>query len=63
MAKKNESNSSIEDLTDAQIYEAIRYLEREPENGDDADGDNGVLICVCLYIVLLIGLAFWWLQR
>jgi hypothetical protein len=63
MAKKNESNWSIEDLTDAQIYEAIRYLERGPENGDDADGDNGVLICVCLYIALLIGLAFWWLQR
>jgi hypothetical protein len=63
MAKKNESNWSIEDLTDAQIYEAIRYLEPEPGSGNEGDSDNGVLICVCLYIALLIGLAFWWLQR
>jgi hypothetical protein len=57
---------NLEDLTDAEIYAAIRYLEPDPRNANEQDTnddnkDNGVVICVCLYIALLVGLAFFWL--
>ncbi len=59
-------DSNINDLTDAEIYAAIRYLEPDPPNatgrqGDDKGKDNGVVICVCLYIALLLCLAFLWI--
>lgn len=62
MATKDESKSNIEGLTDAEIYDAIRYLEQDPKSGDEEGNDNGVVVCVCLYIALLVGLAFWWLH-
>jgi hypothetical protein len=56
---------NIDDLTDTQIYAAIRYLEPGLTNADqldadDQDKDNGVVICVGLYVALLICLAFLW---
>ena len=56
---------NIDDLTDTEIYAAIRYLEPGLTNADhlDADdqgNDNGVVICVCLYVALLICLALLW---
>ena len=59
---------NIDDLTDTEIYAAIRYLEPSLTNADqldagDQDKDNGVVICVCLYVALLISLAFWWFYR
>ena len=56
---------NIDDLTDTEIYAAIRYLELGLTNADhldadDQDNDNGVVICVCLYILLLGCLAFVW---
>jgi hypothetical protein len=56
---------NIDDLTDTEIYAAIRYLEPSLTNADqleadDQDKDNGVVICVCLYAALLICLAFSW---
>jgi hypothetical protein len=30
MAKKQESNWNLETLTDAEVYDAIRYLEPDP---------------------------------
>jgi len=56
---------NIEDLTDTEIYDAIRYLEPDPKRandmgGDDQDKDNGVVICVCLYAAILVCLAFVW---
>jgi hypothetical protein len=56
---------NIDDLTDTEIYAAIRYLEPGLTNADqldaeDQDKDNGVVICVCLYVALLICLAFLW---
>ena len=56
---------NIDDLTDAEIYAAIRYLEPDLTNADqldadDQDKDNGVVICVCLYVALLICFAFLW---
>jgi hypothetical protein len=59
---------NIEDLTDTEIYAAIRYLEPDPssaneQNDDDPttqNFDNGVVICVCLYIAVIVCLAFLW---
>jgi hypothetical protein len=54
---------NIDDLTDTEIYAAIRYLEPGLTNtdqldADDQDKDNGVVIWICLYGALLICFAF-----
>lgn len=60
---------NIEELTDAEIYSAIRYLDGEaPEN---SDGDSPLskaatvlfTICISLIIVLSAYLAYFWLYR
>jgi hypothetical protein len=60
MAKKHESKCNIEDLSDAEIDDAIRYLETELSNTTEQDNDHGVVICVSLYILLFECLAFFW---
>jgi hypothetical protein len=60
MAKKHESKWNIEDLSDAEIDDAIRYLETELSSTTEQDNDHGVVICVCLYILLFGCLAFFW---
>jgi len=66
MLTNHEPDRNIEDLTDTEIYDAIRYLEQDPKSAkemdeDDRESDNGVVIYVCLYIALLGCLAFVWL--
>jgi len=63
MLTKQEPDWNIDDITDAEIYAAIRYLEPEPgntreQNSNGQGRDNGAVICVCLYVVLLGCLAF-----
>jgi hypothetical protein len=65
MLTNQEPDWNIDDLSDTEIYSAIRYLEPDPRNAAKQDSDaqnqdNGVLICVCLYIVLLVCLGFFW---
>jgi hypothetical protein len=68
MLANYDPDSNIEDLTDAEIYATIRYLEPDPssanEQKDDSPTpqkfDNSVVICVCLYIAVLSCLAFLW---
>jgi hypothetical protein len=65
MLTNHEPDRNIEDLTDTEIYDAIRYLEPDPKSanemdGDDQDKDNGVVICVFLYVALLVCMAFVW---
>ena len=65
MLTNQEPDWNIDDLTDTEIYAAIRYLEADrrtegKQDANDQDKDNGVVICVCLYIVLLGCLAFVW---
>jgi hypothetical protein len=65
MLTNQEPDRNIEDLTETEIYDLIRYLEPNPLSANEMDGardkDNGVVICVCLYIALLGCLAFVWL--
>ena len=65
MLANQEPDWNIDDLTDDEIYDAIRYLDPDPrtedkQDADDQDKDNSVVICVCLYILVLGGLAFVW---
>ena len=48
-------DSNLDDLTDIEIYAAIRYLEPDPTNAGERhagnqDRSNRVVICVCLYL-------------
>ena len=69
MLRNHEPDRNIEDLTDTEIYDAIRYLEPDPrsangQNDDiattDQNYDNGVVICIVLYVALSVCLAFVW---
>ena len=71
MLTNPEPNRNIEELNDDEIYAAICYLEPDPriasnQNDDTAatkeHDDNGIVICVCLYIALLVCLAIFWLH-
>jgi cytochrome c1 len=61
MLTNHEPDRNIEDLSDAEIYAVIRYLESAETSTDEQNDDNGVVTCVCLYIALLGCLAFVWL--
>jgi hypothetical protein len=65
-----EPNRNIEELSDDEVYAAIRYLEPFPGSASTQghhaatlgqDDDNGVVMCICLYVALLGCLAFFWL--
>ena len=67
MLTNHDPDRNIEDLTDTEIYDAIRHLEPAATSAqemveEDQEKDNGVVICVCLYIALLGCLAFVWLH-
>jgi hypothetical protein len=61
MLANHEPDRNIEDLNDAEIYAAIRYLEAAESAEEQNNDDNGVVICVCLYIAMSVCLAFLWL--
>ena len=73
MLKNYDPDSNIDDLPDSEIYAAICYLEpqltsdeqRHAEDQDDnsRDIDNGVVICVGLYVAMVICLVFLWFYR
>jgi len=53
MAKKYGSKWNIDDLTDPEIYDAIRYLEPNSTSGIEETDDSCVVICVSFLILLL----------
>jgi hypothetical protein len=70
MLTNPEPGRNVGELNDEEIYAAIRYLEPDPksaskQNDDTAaskeNNDNGVMICVGLYIAVLGCLAVLWL--
>ena len=58
MAKKHESKWKIEDLSDPDIYDAIRYLEPEQTVASERNDDTTLVICFCVVISLLGLLGF-----
>lgn len=61
MSKKRESKWNIEELTDPDIYEAIRYLEPDPTCRKQQKDETAFAIGVTLVILLLGGMGFAWL--
>ena len=61
MSKKHESKWNIEDLSDPDIYDAILYLEPDPECRRQQKDDTGFVIGVSIAILLLGCLGFVWL--
>ena len=60
MSKKHESKWNIEDLSDLDIYNAIRYLEPDPIFRKQKD-ETAFVISVTVVILLLGCLGFMWL--
>ena len=63
MLTNHEPDRNIDELTDTEIYDAIRYLESEagPSNKDqyeDPNDDGWALGISVMFIVLIIVLAF-----
>jgi hypothetical protein len=63
MLANHEPDWNVDDLSDTEVYAAIRYLERDPGSTNEQDDDRCVVICACLYVLLLSCLAFVWLYR
>jgi hypothetical protein len=62
MSMNQEPYWNIGDLSDTEIFAAIRYLEPDPRR--DAHGQNKdsvVVICLCSFVALLV-LAILWFQ-
>lgn len=62
MLTNHEPDRNIEDLTDAEIYAAISYLEPD-SSANEPNGNNGIVICVGLCLALLACLAYVWLYH
>ena len=63
MAKKHDSKWNIEDLTNQEIYDAIRYLEPNSTSGTEENDDSGLVIGISLLILSLgclgVMLLYW----
>jgi hypothetical protein len=58
MAKKHGSKWNIEEMTDPDIYDAILYLESDPQCRKQHNDDTAFVIWFCLVILLLGFLGF-----
>ena len=60
MAKRYGLNSKVDNLTDGEIYEAIRYLDQDPRGTTQDKVGSGVVICISLWMLVLGCLGFMW---
>lgn len=69
MSRKPEPKWNIEEVTDAEVYSGIRYLDGDtPEN---RDGDNHfsktetVIFAICILLIIVFSgyLGYFWLYR
>jgi len=67
MAEKHESNWNIEDLSDTEIYAAIRYLEpgarsmylaSATRSTNEEQDDAAALVISIIFVILMAGLGF-----
>ena len=54
MLENQEPDQNIEDLTDAEIYSGISYLEPESTVSEKADDDNGGGVAVAIILRMFV---------
>ena len=54
MLRNQEPDRNLEELTDAEIYAAIQYLEPDSQDSERPD-DYGGLVFAIFFLVLLLG--------
>ena len=57
MLTNHEPDRNIEDLTETEIYEAIRYLEPHPRNTNEKQDDAAALVAAIIFVILMLGLG------
>jgi hypothetical protein len=57
MLTNHEPDRNIEDLTETDIYNAIRYLESHPRNTNEKQDDTGALVAAIIFVILMLGLG------
>ena len=63
MSKKHELKWNIEEVNDAEIYNAIRYLEPHPRTTNKEQSDTAALVISVIFVILMVGLGFVLLYR
>jgi hypothetical protein len=56
MLTNHEPDRNIEDLTETEINEAIRYLEPHPRNTNEKQDDTATLVAAISFVILMLGL-------
>jgi len=60
MATMQESNWNLEQLTDAEIYTAIRYLDPDAGSENKLDHFTAIVICIGVMLLVVLCLEFIW---
>ena len=60
MSNKYKTDWKLREVTDEEIYDAIRYLEPEPSSEDDCDDSTAFAIGLSAVILLFGILAYFW---
>ncbi|MGA8271715.1 MAG: hypothetical protein WB919_09175 [Candidatus Sulfotelmatobacter sp.] len=60
MLKNQDPDRNIQELTDEEIYSAIRYLEPHSESNERQRYGGGFMTAIILLILLLGVIAFVW---
>jgi hypothetical protein len=63
MLTNHEPDRNIEDLTETEIYNVIRYLEPHPRNTNERQNDTAALVAAIIFVIVMLGLGlmllFW----
>ena len=57
MLTNHEPDRNIEDLTETEIYNAIRYLESRPRNTNEKQSDTAALGATVIFVIVMLGLG------
>jgi hypothetical protein len=58
MLTNHEPDRNIEDLTETEIYDAIRYLELHPKNAYEKQDDTAALVAAIIFVIVMLGLGW-----
>jgi hypothetical protein len=57
MLTNHEPDPNIEDLTETEIYKAIRYPEPRPRSTNEKQDDTAALVAAIIFVILMLGLG------